>query len=1028
MTERRVSPMEQRANELARRVWALVSRVGVRVWQDDRLFLAVLAVTQIYFARGTFGAGIWADNDSVCHYAYAKHLVEEFYPATGTIIGYSPRFNLGVPFLVYNTPPGIYVITWATAGALHISTLAALKAWTLIAYLAVPLSSYWLGRTFEEEQRTDLPKYMALATSLFSSELFGLEFYFKNGMLNPAFAVPMMIAALAAFRGAMIRERFAGLAHLALGAVFVSLTICTHLLTTYMLGISLLMFTVAPGVKKLGANAFRLGIVLGVGILLSAWWLYPSMKFAATEDAAYTWLRRPSDTISAFFDGSLLSSYFAGFFPTFIAVSNVGFVAVACGGVGVVEVVRKKSVGARSLLLVAVLAFWIGCGPWASWGVRFLPAYDRLLWYRFVTLAAAAWFLLAGYGAYRLSSREFRFYPLNIIFLAVGGLLSLVVLSGRSAKIYTASDFPQFLRSVDQIAGWLRDHGDRRGRLYSEFLGQAVVQPPSVNYTRHMLPVMTGFDEVSGWIYENNVASQVLQRRGPFWYDPFPIIESAPLYNTKYVVAGSPQFIRALSLDPRWEPVLQTPDLVLFENRSFEPRLAEAEARDVSLTRAEMTRGGGYAWSFDVRPGTARPSAPVPAGKVLVKVGYLPGFHADLDGKPVAVAPTEDGLVALDVPEGSGKLSLTWDITALRRTGNRFSLAGLAVLLLLFAASRTKREAPKWAPRALQLVGSAGFALVVVGVVARSKGGRLEDVGFGVRGGLLPSSDPNRLEVGAYYDDARPYPQHLLASAWGPRHLTPAGETARALTADGAWAAELALRPQGTNRVRVVTSGEPRAFAIALGPPAAGAKPSCEVTGRTGEWLTLPPACLEGGERGESPGRSRYASFTGLTGAEITALEVDAGVRYVEAESLVNVYDDGGSEAFYAITAIEHVAMNGIVMYANAEKDKPVALRNRFDFAPGRYTVWLLTRTLHPRFKSTRAEVSIEVDGVLVGSVDGAARKPRDFWERDVIFEWIEVGVAEVKARSLVELTLKKRSGAVAGLADLDALAFVPSP
>src|SRR5689334_11510808 len=80
-----------------------------RELRGDRVFLVGIALLMVFLARRTFRPGLWADNDSVCHYAYLRHLIEKVYPETGSVLAYSPSFNLGIPFLVYNTPPGLYV-------------------------------------------------------------------------------------------------------------------------------------------------------------------------------------------------------------------------------------------------------------------------------------------------------------------------------------------------------------------------------------------------------------------------------------------------------------------------------------------------------------------------------------------------------------------------------------------------------------------------------------------------------------------------------------------------------------------------------------------------------------------------------------------------------------------------------------------------------------------------------------------------------------------------------------------------------
>ncbi|MGH7329313.1 MAG: hypothetical protein ACREJX_13275, partial [Polyangiaceae bacterium] len=385
------------AERLLLRGLAIARSAGKRVWENDRYFYAALTLFNLFVTRRMWTGGIFADNDSVCHYAYLRHLVDEFYPKTGTFLGFSPKFNMGVPFLLYNTPPGIYVASAVTAGILHVSPLLGMKLCMLVAFCLVPIAAAAIAKTFEDEPK-DLPKFTALAFSLFSSELFGLEFYFKNGMLNPAFALPMMLGSLAMLRHAQKRAFPACLPYLGMGGVLFAATLMTHVLTAYMFCVALVAFTLGPGLKSLGNNAIKAGVLLAVGGLLSAEWLIPSMVFAAKEDAAYTWLRPPTEVWASFLRGEMFSSYPVGFFPTFLTQSSVSSVAILAALVGLYYAIVKKSGGALSAAILFVLAFWIVLGPTYSTVISILPVYDRLLWYRFVTLAAVGLFLLAGYG------------------------------------------------------------------------------------------------------------------------------------------------------------------------------------------------------------------------------------------------------------------------------------------------------------------------------------------------------------------------------------------------------------------------------------------------------------------------------------------------------------------------------------------------------------------------------------------------------------------------------------------------------
>lgn len=1017
----------ERIRVLALTLWTRI----VGVWRNDRLFLVLLLAFDLFIARRTFGGGIWADNDSVCHYAYLRHLLEDIYPQTGTFLAYSPRFDMGVPFLLYNTPPGTYVLSGIVTTILHVTPLMGLKLTVLAGFLSVPVLGYHIAKTFDDAP-PDSPKFVALALGMFSSELWGLEFFFKNGMLNPALGVPFLMATLYFFRRAQTSPWPDALRHIVLGGFFWAMTACTHLLSTYMMCLALGAFVLGRPIKDWGLDVLRLGGILGMGGGLAAFWLIPSAPFAATEDAAYTWLRRPLDTLAAFFDGSLISSVFFGFFPSFVYVSNVGIVAIILGLLAVIlGVVVRRATAPRVALCVVGIGFWITVGPTWSFLIKYLPGYDRLLWYRFVTLTQIGWFILAGFGAGYLANLGKRFAPYNHLLLLAGFTWAGLSLMGRATKIETAEKFHEFNADLDQVVSWLKTNGDRHGRVYDEFLGQAVIQPPSVNYPRHMTPILSGFDEVSGWVYENNVASQILMKKGAFWFSPFPMVDEAPRYNVKYIVAGSPHLVRALSEDPRWRPVVEQHNLVLFENKAYQPTLGEGRGLVAKTWTQQYLRGGGYEYDLELAKAEDSPSSPTAAGPsapFIVKVGYLPYFTVTADGVPVPTRPSADGLLEVDLPPGASpaRLRAVWDITPLRSRGNSVSYAALAVGLLLFGASYAKRlgELRRLA-RPLAFAGLAAGGLGVVGAIARDRNVDLSPVGFGVRGGIVPYLDPHRLKLGAYDDDRSLALVHALAPAWGPR-ATIGREPARKLEHPEQAAFAFALAP---DRPATLTSvGEPANAAIELELHAPDGQVTCRVTGTLGGRIPLPKECAAqdpSDTRGTLPGVTRTVHVKADVPVVISSLGVDTDIRLIEAESLRNSYDDSGFEAFYTFGTIDVKPSNGVLMVTDVKLEEPVDLDTTLDVRPGTYDVWLLHRTYHSRFSNTRAAVDIFLDEAKVGGTRTETRIPHEFWERDAIFEWLPIGPANVKDRAKLRVHISKAKDTVAGLADVDALAFV---
>lgn len=68
---------------------------------------------------------------------------------------------------------------------------------------------------------------------------------------------------------------------------------------------------------------------------------------------------------------------------------------------------------------------------------------------------------------------------------------------------------------------------------------------------------------------------------------------------------------------------------------------------------------------------------------------YFPGWHAWLDGEPLAVAPSDPtGLLTLEVPAGEHALRIAYTSTPLRRAALAISVASLGALALLLAYGR----------------------------------------------------------------------------------------------------------------------------------------------------------------------------------------------------------------------------------------------------------------------------------------------------------------------------------------------------
>ncbi len=997
------------------------------LWRRDALFLIALTGLNLFLARRSFSPGIWADNDSVSHYAYLRYFVEEFHPKTGTFLGWCPKFNLGLPYLLFNVPPLLYVTAGYTAIATGLSPLAALKLWMVAAFLAVPLLTWALARTFEQPSG-DLPKFVALTTSLFSSELFGLEFFFKNGMLNPAFALPLLLAALVCYRHAIVAPSPRALGWVAATGLCFALTMLTHTLSAYMLCVALLAFAFGTPPRRWGANILTMGTAMALGVLLAAFWLVPSLPFGAKVDAAYTWIRPPGMTLGHLADGSLLASYTVGFFPRFLEFSNAAIVVNVCALYGAWCAVKARSFAFLGCTVALVLALWIAVGPRYAWLIDIAPMYDRLLWFRFVTLVATMAMILAGYGAWRLARRDFRGWPLNWVLLAMGAIWALDVMTVRAVRVKTASSEPAFQASFDAVAAWLKEHGDRRGRIYSEFLGSQVVEAISVNYPREMLPVVAGFDEVAGWVYENNPASQVLQKKGPYWYDPLPMIELAPRYDVKYIVSGTPLFTKALADDPRWTRVLQTRDLVLFEAKRA-PSRVEAKGWDARVEAEDYIEGGGYRYAVALH---RRGVSAGESSELLVKTNACPGWRASAGGRSLVTKATPDGLILVELPPDlpdDARVDLTWGVEDLRRKGNLVSLLGVVLALGLVAASRVRRApGAGLSPRLAQRLGLGALALGFVGLAVRARKLDLSRVGFGLADGMEAVFDAAALRVGRFDDLEATRPNHLLASAWGARELC-GDAPCRKLSVDGGFAALVTLDPTGANALTI--RGEPVAGAEDHGVDvslldAEGTHEECHLHARLGQSVALPQECVRGASPLDAPGVIRALRLVSAAELRVSAIDLQTGITWIEAESFRNVVDDGGGDAVYSLGSIFAPPSNGVSMAGAAGWDEPILMRKEVALAPGEYDAWALVLVFPDRFGETRADIALEANGRDVGTFEPTKHEDLPFWEQFGRYHWKHIGEFHAERANDLTLSFRWHAHSGAALADLDVMAFIP--
>jgi hypothetical protein len=895
------------------------------LWVNDARFWGVFFALQALLLRNVFGAGMLADNDSMGHYGFLRYFTEEFWPQTHALFGFSERYNFGAPYLLYNVPPGL---TWVGAllVAVGFTPAAALKTIAVLAYLSLGPLAAGLGKHLDARS-TALPRFLALGMMLFSSELFGLEFFFRNGMLNAACAVPLLLLGLRVAAGIDPDAAAMGRRITCLAVVFAAL-ILVHVLSAYYLAVGLL--ALALGLGRSGGRALLVaGLAVALGGALAAFWVLPSVPFAAREDAAYTWVRDTKGTVLAFLDGSLVTSYFAGFFPSFVRVSNVGLVVVSSAAVGVVEGFRRRDSAVRGFAIFFFVTFAVALGPSNPVG-RLLPGFERLLWYRFLTPATLALIILAAYGAARVVAVG-RWRATASTALLLAGSLAFVSVLQPAARVQTTASYNEFTSSYERVIGALRLAREPGDRVFSEFLGFDVRQPPSVNVLRHLVALDAGVEEIASWVYENNTTGRALLRSGPFWYDPVAIADSARDLGVRFVIAGSDALRFALDHDGRFEPMTADDSLALYRVRDPMARVtvrASAGPERAVVSVAHGREGGGYGYRIDL-------GNDVREGDVLVLRTNLEGWRVTADGVELEPRATQEGFLSVPLRPGVRRVEAHWSVPPSAGTGRLVSLCALVALVGL-AVRGGAIAFPRRASlvRALDAFGLAIALAVALAALVRSSRVDFSRIAFGLANGLRVSPESGAsLAFGTWHE----LQSEALVSGMrkGASYM---------LTTTVFPGAQLTFDADAPS-VRVRPAGWPDGASVDV---------------RPGEPFALPQGWVASASASTTkPARALELIVEPSGGVGLARVALDGGVRVLEAESFRNTTDDGGGDGFYGPSHPPYVPLGGNTVVMRASSRDPVHMVRTVDDLDGRYEVFVLLRSASMRDARARASIAV---------------------------------------------------------------------
>jgi hypothetical protein len=158
-------------------------------------------------------------------------------------------------------------------------------------------------------------------------------------------------------------------------------------------------------------------------------------------------------------------------------------------------------------------------------------------------------------------------------------------------------------------------------------------------------------------------------------------------YGVTHVVATSDDFVHRLTRSARFQPVWTAPPLTILALRPVPGSPAPASlVTAVGPGSARLTRAEGEHLGFEIE-------APERTG-VTLALAWSPKWHARLNGAPVRIGQSRDGLVDLTVPAGRNALRLDYRNDIWDRLGVAITLATVAVVGMARARSARRRRRP----------------------------------------------------------------------------------------------------------------------------------------------------------------------------------------------------------------------------------------------------------------------------------------------------------------------------------------------
>jgi hypothetical protein len=657
-------PELQILTETRERWWDRISPTGVG---------CVVAVVLAVWSTGGAWGGLPPHGEDVMSYLVRADFALPHLVAHGRLDGWFPRFYLGYQEFLFNGPGVAWSMGAARAVTLGaLSNAGALKVVGVYSFAALPAAMAFLARSLGLGR---LAAGIAAVLSLLVSSQFGpgLQGLYAVGLVSHQLGAPLFCLALGTLLRIPrdIRWRWVLLAAVSLAGLAI-----THLISVMILAAVFPLLAFGLRRDHLGRAALTRFAVTGVlAAALAAWWLIPVLAHRDLRGEVATWATPPfGDRIDAIVNGRIL------FRPYAVWIVVAGWIY------GLVRVRRRPFALALVVtpLVFLVLAHW-AASRWPDNEIAMQLANRGLGYAGLLAILPLSAAIAAGA---RFATRQLsRWRWAGAAGVAAAMLVAVaVVVSPLGPDRGSASEFHPPVPQLRHAAAELRREVPDGARFVTqreypgEVLRTGVLLPPT------WLARASGRDSLNGWNLESSSTSEP-DLEPDLYLGKRPADTQADVLSrlgVSHVVTTGDPFADALAVSDRFELVWREPPIAIFAVRARPGQpdpaalVATGAAATARLTRADPER-------LRIRVDASA------ATSATVAVAWSPKWHGRVDGRPVELGHTADGLIEVRLPAGRSTLELDYGPDGWDRLGAGVSALTL-VLLAAFGVHAARRR------------------------------------------------------------------------------------------------------------------------------------------------------------------------------------------------------------------------------------------------------------------------------------------------------------------------------------------------